>query len=45
MEKETGHKRGELIKWTVSEYYHNFVYIAHAAKVAENYREIMKTKK
>ena len=44
MEAKTPYKRHELIKWTVNEFYHNFVYLARAAKVEMNYHEIMEKK-
>ena len=45
MEKETGHKRSELLGWSVAEFYYNFNYIAWSNHIGKKYSDIIKDKK
>lgn len=45
MEKETGHKRGELLEWPTYDFNYNIVYLAHQAATVKRYGDILKGKK
>lgn len=40
MEKETGYKRHELLKWSVNEFHYNIVYLAWQQKAVKEYNKI-----
>ena len=45
LEKTTGHKRAELLEWSVAEFKHNLRYLSWQAYTNEKYDEIMRKKK
>jgi hypothetical protein len=41
VEKESGYKREEILKWSVYEYDYYTVYLAHHAKAVKKYQDIV----
>src|SRR5690606_13993286 len=41
MESETGHRREELLKWSVNEFRYNLIYLSHCQKANKEYYRIM----